>query len=425
MTDIHDEQRICIKFCCKLKFTQKDTCDMIRDAFGGKALKNDQCCEIYREFKEIHKIKKFIREDPCDFAMADIHDEQKICIKFCCKLKFTQKDTCDMIRDAFGGKALKNDQCCEIYREFKEIHKIKKFIREDPCDFAMADIHDEQKICIKFCCKLKFTQKDTCDMIHEAFSEKALKKDQCCKIYRKFKEIYKIEEFSDDNSYCGSNDDICDKFKALNTDDRLTLEQKQERLKVCRYLRNMANKDPTYISRIITGDDTWVYRDLETMQQSPQSKFNLIVFFDIRGIVHYEFVPAKKIFNANFYCDVLERLKEAVCNERPEMWNNGNWLLHHDNAPTHTAQETQYFLTDNNISVVRHPPNSPDLAPCDFFLFPKIKKELNKHSKTRRKFVTVSEEVLRSLRPTDFQEAFKEWQKRWDKCIKSEGDYFK
>ncbi|KMQ83207.1 histone-lysine n-methyltransferase setmar-like protein [Lasius niger] len=376
--------------------------------------------------------------------MTDIHDEQRICIKFCCKLKFTQKDTCDMIRDAFGGKALKNDQCCEIYREFKEIYKIEKFIREDPCDFAMADIHNEQRICIKFCCKLKFTQEDTCNMIRKAFGEKALKKDHCCKIYRKFKEIYKIKEFIDDNPCC-SIDDICyendvsyEDCQAICTDDLnlrciaskpvpkvLTPEQKKDRLDVCRYLRDEANKDPTFISRVITGDDIWVYPDSETMQQSPQSKFNLIVFFDIKGIVHQEFVPPNQTFNADFYCDVLERLEEAVRKGRREMWNNRNWLLHHDNALTHTAQETKYLLIENNISVVRHPPNSPDLAPCDFFLFPKIKKELNKHSKTRHTVEAVTQEVLLSLQPKDFQEAFEEWQKRWDQCIKSKGDYIK
>ncbi|CAL1685264.1 unnamed protein product [Lasius platythorax] len=157
-----------------------------------------------------------------------------------------------------------------------------------------------------------------------------------------------------------------------------------------------------------------------------QSKITLIVFFDIEGIVHQEFVPPNQIINADFYCDVLKRLKEAVYNERREMRYKHHWLLHHDNASIHTAQKTLNFLRDNNISIVPHPPNSPDLAPCDFFLFSKIKKEHNKyHPKTRDKVEAVWQEVLRSLRPKDFQEAFEEWQERWDQCIKSEGDYFK
>jgi transposase len=34
------------------------------------------------------------------------------------------------------------------------------------------------------------------------------------------------------------------------------------------------------------------------------------------------------------------------------------------------------FLANKNITVMEHPPYSPDLAPCDFYLFPKIKSVL-------------------------------------------------
>ena len=32
--------------------------------------------------------------------------------------------------------------------------------------------------------------------------------------------------------------------------------------------------------------------------------------------------------------------------------------------------------------------------------------------------------VLNTLRENDFQECFKNWQRRWDRCQASEGDYF-
>jgi len=37
-----------------------------------------------------------------------------------------------------------------------------------------------------------------------------------------------------------------------------------------------------------------------------------------------------------FYCEVLRRLKENVRCKQPEILKNGDWLLHHDNAPAHT-----------------------------------------------------------------------------------------
>ena len=36
-----------------------------------------------------------------------------------------------------------------------------------------------------------------------------------------------------------------------------------------------------------------------------------------------------------------------------------------------------------------------------------------------------SQAVLNTLRENDFQECFKNWQRRWDRCQASEGDYFK
>ena len=56
-----------------------------------------------------------------------------------------------------------------------------------------------------------------------------------------------------------------------------------------------------------------------------------------------------------------------------------NWVLHHHNAPAHTALAVREFLAKKNIPVLPHPPYSPDLAPCDFYLFPKLKLKLKGH----------------------------------------------
>ena len=68
-------------------------------------------------------------------------------------------------------------------------------------------------------------------------------------------------------------------------------------------------------------------------------------FWDIQGIVHKEFVPPGQTVNGEFYCEVLRRPRENVGRKRPEMWKNGNWLLHHDNVPAHTSLVVREFLT--------------------------------------------------------------------------------
>jgi len=102
----------------------------------------------------------------------------------------------------------------------------------------------------------------------------------------------------------------------------------------------------------------------------------LIVFFDIQGIVHLEFAPQGRTVNAKFYYNVLRCLREDIQRKRTELWHVGNWLLHDDNAPTHQALITHEFLAHNSIITLPHPPYSPDLAPCDFFLFLKMKLQL-------------------------------------------------
>ena len=47
--------------------------------------------------------------------------------------------------------------------------------------------------------------------------------------------------------------------------------------------------------------------------------------------------------------------------------------LLHDNAPAHTSAIVTAFLKKEKVTVLPHPQYSPDLAPCDFFLFPKLK----------------------------------------------------
>ncbi|PNF25045.1 hypothetical protein B7P43_G06995, partial [Cryptotermes secundus] len=79
----------------------------------------------------------------------------------------------------------------------------------------------------------------------------------------------------------------------------------------------------------------------------------------------------------------------------------------------------------NNMVIVPHPPYSPDLAPSDFFLFPRMKRSLK--GKRFRDVDEVKENTLKalnSIQPQEFQHCFEQWQKRWDKCINAHGQYF-
>ena len=51
-------------------------------------------------------------------------------------------------------------------------------------------------------------------------------------------------------------------------------------------------------------------------------------------------------------------------------------LLHHDNASSDTTAVTLDFLATNDVHLVTRPSYSPDLAPCDWFLFPSVRRQL-------------------------------------------------
>lgn len=223
----------------------------------------------------------------------------------------------------------------------------------------------------------------------------------------------------------------------------LTELQRENRFQVCSTLHDHFQSNPNFFSRIITGDEFWCHSyEPETKQPSSQwkhviftrkkktlqAKCNvqtmLICFFDANGIVHSEFVPQHQILDQVFYLDVMERLRNSVRDKRPDFWQSGEWFFHHDNVSVHTAIPVRQYYAKNNIVLLPHPPYSPDLAPCDFFLFPRIKMNLKE-----KYFVDVNEveqktlEVLTNIKEDEFLRCFEQWKTKLEKCINSNGEY--
>jgi hypothetical protein len=77
------------------------------------------------------------------------------------------------------------------------------------------------------------------------------------------------------------------------------------------------------------------------------------------------------------------------------------------------------------MSVIPHSLHSPDLEPCDFFLFPKMKLKLKgRHFVTNEEIQAESQRVLNTLTEKDSQEAFQKWRRLWDRCLHVGGSYF-
>jgi len=117
--------------------------------------------------------------------------------------------------------------------------------------------------------------------------------------------------------------------------------------------------------------------------------------------------------------EVLRHLRESVRRKRPEKWQDVDWILHHDNASAHTSYLVQQFLAKHSTAQLQQPPYSPDLAPCDFFLFPRLKKVLKEH----RFEATEDIKRLLDIPKDEFAKCFQQWQKQWEKCVAAEGNY--
>ena len=73
------------------------------------------------------------------------------------------------------------------------------------------------------------------------------------------------------------------------------------------------------------------------------------------------------------------------------------------------------------IKTVPEPPYSPDLAPCDFWLFPKLRGCRYETTEEMKEAVT---KVINTLTQEDFDGAFQKLLERYNKCIGAGGDYF-
>ena len=95
-------------------------------------------------------------------------------------------------------------------------------------------------------------------------------------------------------------------------------------------------------------------------------------------------------------------------------------LFHHDNAPAHTSAVDTAQLVELGYKLLPH----SDLAPCDFFLFPNLKKSLaGQKFKSNEEVVAATEVNFADLQKTCFSDGLKKLEHRWVKCIELKRDY--
>ena len=168
-------------------------------------------------------------------------------------------------------------------------------------------------------------------------------------------------------------------------------EQTEHWAAVANDLIQTAINEPDFLKMIKTGEELWVYgchpekkaqlshwkspgspRLKKAQQGCRKIKTMSTVFFDWEGVVLHEYAHPGQTINKEYYLNVLCWLRDAVPWKLLQLWATCDWQFHHNNVTAHASCLMQFFGEISN-----HPggsgPYSPDLVPCEFWLFQKLK----------------------------------------------------
>ena len=107
--------------------------------------------------------------------------------------------------------------------------------------------------------------------------------------------------------------------------------------------------------------------------------------------------------NKEYYVEVLREFRKRFRRKRPALFKSAQWHFYQDNAPVHNSILLTNYLTKMGIKTVPQPPYSPDLAPCDFWFFPKLRGCRYETIEEMKEAVT---KVIDTLTQEDFHAAF-------------------
>jgi hypothetical protein len=170
---------------------------------------------------------------------------------------------------------------------------------------------------------------------------------------------------------------------------------------------------------VVTVETFFIPKAQNNTTDAEQSQ-GAAVFFDYRRIVHHSYAPEGQTINKEYYLEVIRHLCNAVWHKRPDLWVSRNWQLHHDSAPAHSSHLIQSFLVKHGIPIVCQAPYSPDLAHCDFWLLPKLKRPLKgSRFDNREDIMRNATKELRSLPEEACQKCFQQVKEHWAKCVES------
>ncbi|KAA6389125.1 MAG: putative mariner mos1 transposase [Streblomastix strix] len=149
----------------------------------------------------------------------------------------------------------------------------------------------------------------------------------------------------------------------------------------------------------------------------------MTVFFNGAGLYKLDVLPERETINSrSFRYRILYPMRRLVLQQQFD--DGAEVLIHYDNAPAHTVRATQTAVQNAEYEKLVHPPYSPDLAPCDFFLFRNLKQYLegNRHL-TKEQLLQQIRQILDAIPQRTWRAVFCNWLERLRSCIELHGEY--
>ena len=147
----------------------------------------------------------------------------------------------------------------------------------------------------------------------------------------------------------------------------------------------------------------WLYQTQEGQRERIHPHTFDDPFFDGTDMIYMHWDSTGQTVNKEYYVEVLREFRKRFRWKRPALFKSGQWHFHQDNALVHNSILFTVYLTKMGIKTVPHLPYSPDLAPWDFCLFPKLRGCRYETIEEMKGAVT---RVIDTLTQEDFHRAF-------------------
>ena len=149
------------------------------------------------------------------------------------------------------------------------------------------------------------------------------------------------------------------------------------------------------------------------------------IFLDSKGPVLLIPVPKGSTVTGKSYGEsVLTQLVDFYQKRRPRTGVRGIKLLH-DYALAHKSTTVQEYLKESGLDVLDHPPYSPDLSPCDFWLFPRLMEMLAGHRfEFHCAIGSAVYQCLQHIPKEDYPAVFWKWVDLCKMCVEADMAYF-